>query len=231
MSTGLLAQAKEAIIRVGEGRGFLVSQGPWPHAVITAAHCLPNLPPAHPASYVYERTYQNLLGPIGGALTLWAECVFVDPIADLAVLMTPDGQASEDSYNASVDYEEFMEHRPTLRIGPIVTGACPVSLLTIDGVWQRCTAEPGRPALGYKLPRALTLVGATTGNAPGCSGSPILTDDSFVIGLVSVGSISTNTAGERTINSKQHGQPMLATNLPPWLLADPRAFEPLRGGA
>jgi hypothetical protein len=33
--------------------------------------------------------YQDLLGDLGGETTVWAECVFVDPIADIAVLSRP----------------------------------------------------------------------------------------------------------------------------------------------
>jgi hypothetical protein len=34
--------------------------------IVTAAHCLPHLPPAHPYSYSYERGYMKLLGPLNG---------------------------------------------------------------------------------------------------------------------------------------------------------------------
>jgi hypothetical protein len=98
-----LVSAKEAIIKVGEGRGFLVEYSPWPHQVITAAHCLPHLPSAHGASYAKERTYANLLGPRDGLPTVLAECVFVDPIADIAVLAAPVGL-----YEEFEDYDDFM---------------------------------------------------------------------------------------------------------------------------
>jgi len=42
--------------------------------------------------YVEETTYKRLLGPLGGKRTVWAECRFVDPIADIAVLGQPDNQ-------------------------------------------------------------------------------------------------------------------------------------------
>jgi hypothetical protein len=78
--------AKDAVIAVGDGRGFLIEHAPGPHRVITAAHCLPHLPPAHPWSYEQERSYLNLLGSLGGKPSIAAECLFVDPIADIAVL-------------------------------------------------------------------------------------------------------------------------------------------------
>ena len=74
----LLPSAKAAMVTIGEGRGFLVGAR-MGRIVVTAAHCLPHLPSAHPASYTEERTYPGLLGPLGGEPTVWAECLFVDP--------------------------------------------------------------------------------------------------------------------------------------------------------
>jgi hypothetical protein len=53
---------KRAIIRVGDGRGFVVRDARGNYFVITAAHCLPHLPPAHAVAQYYERTYGRLLG-------------------------------------------------------------------------------------------------------------------------------------------------------------------------
>jgi hypothetical protein len=83
--------ATRAVLRVGGGRGFVVD-GEWTRLVITAAHCLPQMPPAHGASYTEERTYSDLLGPLGAETTVWAECLFADPVADIAVLGEPDSQ-------------------------------------------------------------------------------------------------------------------------------------------
>src|SRR5580765_7423289 len=152
-----LARAKDAIVTVDAGRGFLVTQAPWPPRVITAGHCLPHLPPAHPWSHTEERTYPNLLGPLGLPPTIAAECMFVDPIADLAVLECPDGQVLCDEAEA---YEEFMEGRPALRIGTI-TELCTAWLLTLAGEWERCTMRPSMDG------RSLTLIDATDGNVGG----------------------------------------------------------------
>ena len=46
--------------------------------------------PPMPAMYWQERTYPSLLGPLGDQCSVWAECVFVDPIADIAVLGQPE---------------------------------------------------------------------------------------------------------------------------------------------
>ena len=80
---------KNAILKVGDGRGFVVTLDRYPsgdelRVVITAAHCLPELPLPHPARYLKEYTYGNLLGPLDGKRTVWAECMFVDVMADIA---------------------------------------------------------------------------------------------------------------------------------------------------
>src|SRR5262245_24344612 len=84
-----------SIIRVGDGRGFIVedtaSTRRVSRIVMPAAHCLPDFPPATAASFVEERTYKALLGPLGQRRSVCAECLFADPIADLAVLGSPQG--------------------------------------------------------------------------------------------------------------------------------------------
>jgi hypothetical protein len=86
--------------------------------VITAAHCLPDLPSPNPASFFEERTYAACLGALGANPTVWAECLFVDPIADIAVLGEPDSQALSDENDA---YHLLIDDRPTLPIGKATT--------------------------------------------------------------------------------------------------------------
>lgn len=103
----------QAVIRVGGGRGFIVEHqdflGHPERIVITAAHCLPHLPPPHPASYTEERTYGALLGPLKGKRTVWAECLFVDPITDIAVLGSPDNQ---EMHEEAAAYEKLTDVTP-----------------------------------------------------------------------------------------------------------------------
>ena len=197
----MLASAKVAIVTVGDGRGFLVETQRLDHhvssvLVITAAHCLPHLPPPHPASYTEERTYTQILGPLGGEPTVWAECLFVDPIADLAVLGEPDSQTFFDESDA---YGEFVYGRPTLRIGT-VRQPCPAWLLTRDG-------DRWEPVDLYHDPDGpwLQIVGAKEeAIAPGTSGSPIVTEDGCAVGIISVG---------------EEMNPALANDLPVRMLA------------
>jgi hypothetical protein len=66
-----------------------------------------------------------------------------------------------------------------------------------------------------EVDRSLTLVHAKNGNAPGTSGSPILTEDGSAVGVISVG---TTVSG--VIHARQYGQPRLSHALPGWLLRE-----------
>jgi hypothetical protein len=63
-------EALGAVIQVGTGRGFVV-EAQDARLVITAGHCLPWFPPCHPAAYLNDRTYRDLLGPLGQNCTVW----------------------------------------------------------------------------------------------------------------------------------------------------------------
>jgi hypothetical protein len=193
--------ASNAVIRVGDGRGFIV-QANFQRLVITAAHCLPHFPPCHGASYREERSYENLLGPVDAAApNVWAECVFADPIADIAVLGSPDHQSLSSEAEA---YEMLTEDRPIYRIGAIPRlGAAdrdsvsPARLLTLERRWIRCEVR------GF---RGLWIEGAAEEIRGGMSGSPILDEEMRAIGVVCV---SGAFAGGPN--------PCLANDLPVWL--------------
>jgi hypothetical protein len=54
----------QAVVSVGDGRGFIVS-GKHDRFIITAAHCLPAFPPCASFSTIEERTYATLVGMSG----------------------------------------------------------------------------------------------------------------------------------------------------------------------
>src|SRR5262245_20831094 len=98
----------KAIVKVGDGRGFIVQYRHYTlpfegkripiddRVIITAAHCLPFFPPCASFSSSEECTYKNLLGTLADNVppqNVWATCMFVDPIADIAILGGPDSQA------------------------------------------------------------------------------------------------------------------------------------------
>lgn len=80
--TNGLSSLTRAVLRVGDGRGFMTTRGNHlgheDRIIITAAHCLPFLRSCHPARYLNEETYKKLLGPIGGKRSVWASCLLVD---------------------------------------------------------------------------------------------------------------------------------------------------------
>jgi hypothetical protein len=100
----LLKRLQAAIIRVGAARGFIIETVDE-RLVLTAAHCLPRIPAPH-SNLNWGQLYQNLLGPLDQAeQTVWAECRFVDPVADVAVLGTPEVDITKqtNAYNALVN--------------------------------------------------------------------------------------------------------------------------------
>jgi Peptidase S7, Flavivirus NS3 serine protease len=183
-----------AVVRVGDGRGFIVAYE-HQHLVVTAAHCLPEIPPAHPARHQDECTWL-VLGPLDEEPTVVAECLFCDTIADLAVLGEPDGQEFYEEYET---YLVFTEGRPALQLGDIPRSELrkrplethPVHVLQLGGQWAR-----GR---GKHIGRSIMLDGLRVES--GMSGSPILNADGAAVGAISTGS----------------SNPRLASDLPAWL--------------
>jgi hypothetical protein len=166
--------------------------------VITAAHCLPIFHPAHGASYLHERTYRALLAPLGSEPAVCAECLFADPVADVAVLGSPDNQELGDeaeAYDALVD-----------SVTPIAIAEAPEKgdgwLLSLEQEWFKCTVEYMKQIDGplWISNPAQPIVG-------GMSGSPIISDKA--IGIVSLGG-----------TDPELGQPnvRLLRSLPGWLL-------------
>jgi hypothetical protein len=193
--------AKGAVIRVGDGRGFLVEGKVDRFIIITAAHCLPSFPPCLSFSYVEERTYQSLLGTLGQERTVWAECRFVDLIADIAVLGAPDDQTLFDEWEL---YEELVN-----AVDPLpVSDAAPKGdgwLLSLEGQWFQCKID--------SMYGPLDISDATGNIAGGMSGSPILSESGSAIGIVCAG-------GETEAGICTEGGPnsRLARNLPGWML-------------
>jgi hypothetical protein len=191
-------KAASAVITVGEGRGFVVEhQGPagQERLVVTAAHCLPYFPPSMSISHIKDRTYANLLAPLGGEPSVWAACRFVNPIGDIAVLDAPDDQELSDEFKA---YNRLVEAESVTPL-PVAPPDSEGWLLSLDGVWFRCAIlhqkKFGRLSLG-------DLEGKIVN---GMSGSPVLSTTGGAVGVVCVGRDSPN--------------PSLIGNLPGWFFS------------
>lgn len=171
-----LEHAATAVLKVSNGGSGFVVEKHNRRYVITAAHCLirngePYFPPCITASYTHERTYPKLLGPLGKRKpTVWAECLFADPVGDVAMLGPPDNQIWPKEAAA---YDTLVDDMGTLRIGDVPKRGA-VWLLNLDGRWKSAAAT--LTDTGLELPS-----GSTAG---GMSGSPIVTSDGAAFGLV-----------------------------------------------
>ena len=200
---------RASVLTVGAGRGFVVEAYEIP-LVITAAHCLPHLPPASALRNLEERTYARLLGPLGQReREVSAERVFADPVADLAVLGSPDDQELWDENQA---YESLMASTSPLRIGePCAQGEPPYKspawMLTLDERWVGCITCHWSPASSLSIEDAAEpIVGGT-------SGSPILDVEGKAISVLVC-------AGGPTKEHHTAGGPFpqLTESLPRWLV-------------
>ena len=168
----IIERLKSGVITVGHGRGFVV-EGAGERLVITAAHCLPSLPPSLSSFGLKARTYGPLLARRGEEPRAWAVCRFVDPIADIAVLGSPDNPHAD-------DYKALMGTATALSFGDAVRRPvnfwAPARLLSLDGRWFSCTIRHfGGP---------LWITHAAERVLGGMSGSPIVAEAGTAIGVV-----------------------------------------------
>jgi hypothetical protein len=161
-----------AVITVGDGRFIITSQGK--RVVVTAAHCLPHLPPYGRESALKKRTYANLLGLLGEKPIVWAECLFADPVAGIAILGSPNDSALPDQADA---YKALVESVRPLKIGK-ATELGSGRLLSLEGKWFECNVQCDKRFDGpiWVSNAAQPLIG-------GMSGSPICSDDGKAIGV------------------------------------------------
>ena len=203
MSTPADIKLATAVVQVGEGRGFIIATK---HAryVVTAAHCIfDKLPAPHPARFAEEVTFKNLIGRLGGKRQVWAECLFVDPIADIAVFGAPahpdlDKQAT--AYKTLTGKAAFRLERPSRLPREAVSEA---RMLSLDGEWFTCRITSRGESIWFDQ-AAQPVIG-------GMSGSPIVLPDGSAVGVVCTSTAAGQEGGPN---------PMLAANLPGWLVEE-----------
>jgi hypothetical protein len=207
------------VLQVGDGgRGFVIETDTARY-VVTAAHCLRELPPAPAAIYTRECNYTDLVGTFGSQQNVWAECVFVDPVADIAVFCGPDSQELAkhcEAYRNLIDNVtpfalgrlHFRRLRHRLPDGTTFLGNREAKsralILSLDGKWFPCRIG--------SYGRSLWIRGAAQPICSGMSGSPIILPDGSAVGVVCV---------SEGLEDREHHwggpNPVLAATLPVWL--------------
>ncbi len=196
--------ARQAVICVGGGRGFVVDT--TPRFVVTAAHCLPHLPPLTLVAYLHEKIYRDLLGPLGGESTVWAECPFADPVNDIAILCQPDNQELPEHGDA---YDDLTDRAAALRIREPET-KMHAWLLGLDNVWGECVVQ----RFGGPPWSSLVIMKAEQEIVVGMSGSPIVDGKGNAIGVLS------STIGSEVREQVGGPGPCLVDSLPGWFLRE-----------
>lgn len=147
---------------------------------MTAAHCLPELPPPHLAAYLNEKTFK-LLAPLHEKASIRTECFFADPVHDLAVLISPDDEELSDDFDA---YEA-----PTESLKPLRIADAPEEgrawLLSLKDEWLSCSFR--RNNIGRALIGPLCIGDLEHPIEVGMSGSPFVSDEGTALGIVNGG--------------------------------------------
>jgi len=211
-----LLRKADSVITVGNGRGFVIEHRVFfdfgnglrrlrRKLVLTASHCLPH-PPVMPCYSYQETTYPNLLSPLGEEPSVWADCLFFDPVSDLAILGEPDNQEFGEESDA---YARLVDGRKPFKIAAPETGEG--YMLALDGVaWQPTPLKVHVTMWGSSLSTGVTLAGQ--------SGSPILDGKGRAVALVSVGGEAISNGVRTPMQSWNEPQPIRKLALPPWLL-------------
>ncbi len=199
-----LAVILSAVVKVGFGRGFVMEavHPHWTRVVVTAARCLPERPTSvrlmHDADYLYP----DLLGALQEPLpTVPALCVFMDPVADIAVLVGPKTPGVV--FNQANAYDALIKPLPPLLMSTETESLTSVKVLTLGDQW--IDAQITSRALGGLV---LDLPQRIHG---GMLGSPIVDADGRVVAVV-----SSNDHDPCAVHPGL--QPCLARALPVWLV-------------
>jgi Trypsin-like peptidase domain len=172
-------EALKSVLTVGDGRGFVIKVKQQ-RLVVTAAHCLPELPPPHLAAYLHEKTFK-LLAPLHQKASLLTECLFADPVHDIAVLTSPDDQELPDDFDA---YEALTQSLMPLRIADAPEEGR-AWLLSLKNEWFCCHFR--RSNIGRVLVSPLHIGKLQQPIERGMSGSPIVSDEGTALGIVNAG--------------------------------------------
>ena len=167
---------------------------------------------SHPNLYTTGRTHKALLGTLDGSKTgVWADLLFADPVADIAVSGCPDSQDFFDEAEAS---DALTNEAPALQVRQARNGTG--WILSLDGHWVRTELEVQKGMHGISLQTGPTDTGM--------SGSPILNDNGRAVGVVVIGIETVHQATGEWVKERAGPQPILTRNLPGWLLQQGSVF-------
>jgi hypothetical protein len=197
---------KGTVLSVGEGRGFVVEHR-GEHLVVTASHCLPWLPSGFGIAYSEEHVYRNMLGPLGSAPTVACECLFINPIADVAVLGVPDTQTFSDEADP---YRALLEYATPFRITEAPENGRGF-LLSLEGEWFECQVE-----WKERIDGPLWVSKLAQSIEGGMSGSPIVSENGNALGIVAASVMEKGKDG--ATDEFGASNPRLTRDLPLWLL-------------
>jgi hypothetical protein len=194
---------RNSVVRVGDGCGFVVEGQSGKRFVVTAARCLRRLPLYEENPDHRDWIYRDLIGPFDAAVTV--ACMFIDLVADLAVLGSPENWELDEVVEA---FEALVASAPAIPIAsnPEIHAFRPkegARLPSFDGSWSAC--EIIATDRGVLIERPVNI-------DTRMYGSPIVNDDGAAIGLV----------------SHEYGgpYPFLAPHLPRWLVDEIGASNP-----
>ena len=121
-----------------------------------------------------EAIFENWVGPLDGERSIWVECSFADPIADVALLREPDHQLIAEQ---CLQFRKFASKIEPLQFG--LDKPSSVWVLELSGEWREASGISVDGNSIWGDPRGdFTFEG-------GMSGSPILDGAGKAVGFVS----------------------------------------------
>jgi len=148
-----------------------------------------------------------MLGSLGAAPTVACECLFINPIVDVAVVGVPDTQTLPDEADA---YRALLECATPFRI----TEAPEKSrgfVLSLEGEWFGCQVQWMK-----RIDGPLWVSKPTQPIVGGMSGSPIVAETGNAIGIVAASAM--DNGKDAATDEFGAANPRLMRDLPLWLL-------------
>jgi hypothetical protein len=197
-----------SVVSVGDGLGFVVEGQAARRFIITTVRSLRVLPLYEYHPDYRDWSYRGLVGRRRGPCYVTAECVFVDLVANIAVLASPADRVAFASDEEIQEFEALVASVPALSVArdPEKHAFRPkegARLPSPDGGWSPCEIIATDCGVLIEPPANIDAR---------ILGGPIVNDDGEAIGLVS--------------DDFRGPYPFLAHHLPRWLADEIGASNP-----